>query len=159
MNHDQTDILEAMHVQGWHTLKQRQSATMAMSGTGKIAIIRSDRSMEILKDGGKVERFCYVQAYKGKGWLQLAVSIATAAAKTSLTSEQFGAILHAIGVGRGHYVRPGYRNYYDAGDVDRPHLDKLVEGGFAVKVRTAGVYRVTPKGAAEVGCAGCLEPK
>ena len=156
MNRDQTAIADALHVQGWHMLKQNRSAVMALSGSGKVAIIRPNRSIEILKDGGKVEHFCYVQAYKGRGWCDLAVSIATAAAKTKLTSEQFGAVLHAIGGGDGRFTRPGWRNFYESDGV-RYYPSELVSGGYMAHGKRIFTYRVTPKGAAEVGCAGCLD--
>lgn len=154
MNRDQSAIADDMVVNGWHILKQGENVVMALHG--KVAVIRPDRSMEIVRDGGMATHFCYVQAYKGRGWLDLAVSTATAAAKSTLTSKQFGAILHAIGGGEGRYARPGYRNYYVAGEGDVPCLESLVESGH---MHSTGphVYHVTPKGAAEVGCAGCLE--
>ena len=156
MNHNQSAIVGDMVVNGWHILKQGENVVMALGG--KVAVIRPDRSMEIVRDGGTATHFCYVQAYKGRGWTELSASIATAAAKTNLTSEQFGDILHAIGGGANGYTRPGYRNRYTVND-RKPSLDALVEGGFMTyhKGETMGVYHVTPKGAAEVGCAGCLE--
>jgi len=178
MNRDQLAIRAAMEAQGWWMARRFVDSVGNMelwypeSGIVR-AEIRGNRSIEVFRvipglerirvrpsNAAKQAHFCYVQAYKGRGWLPLAVSIATAAAKTSLTSEQFGNILHAIGGGANGYTRPGYRNYYTVSD-RKPSLDALVEGGFMAyrKGETMGVYHVTPKGAAEVGCAGCLEQK
>jgi hypothetical protein len=152
MNADQRQIMAALRQKGW-------SETLTLGNA--LAWPKADRSVTIRRanSAGRWEDFAHVQAYQGRGWCDLAVNIATAAAKTGLTSEQFGSILHAIGGGDNGYARPGYRNYYDAGGSDRASLDLLVESGHMVKIREAGVYRVTPKGAAEVGCAGCLEQK
>lgn len=155
MNRDQRRLVIALWDGGWMKLL---GAKVQMDETR--ALIQPNRSIELRRvhadAPGLSSHFCYVQAYKGRGWAELSASIATAAANTSLTSEQFGDILHAIGGGANGYTRPGYRNYYDAGEMDRPSLNSLVEGGFMV-CRRNYVYHVTPKGAAEVGCAGCLE--
>ena len=159
MNRDQRRLIIALWDGGW----MRMLGAIVRMGETR-ALIRPNRSIELRRVHagipGLSSHFCYVQAYKGRGWISLAVSIATAAAKTSLTSEQFGNILHAIGGGANGYTRPGYRNYYTVSD-RKPSLDALVEGGFMAyrKGETMGVYHVTPKGAAEVGCAGCLEQK
>ena len=157
MNRDQRRLVIALWDGGWMKLL---GAKVQMDETR--ALIQPNRSIELRRvhadAPGLSSHFCYVQAYKGRGWTELSASIATAAAKTNLTSEQFGDILHAIGGGANGYTRPGYRNYYTVND-RKPSLDALVEGGFMTyhKGETMGVYHVTPKGAAEVGCAGCLE--
>jgi len=164
VNRDQTRLVAAMEAQGWRLAKQALNAVMFRGLS--MAIIRPNRSTEVIRIvDNKPTHFCYVQAYRGRGWCDLAVSIATAAAKTSLTSEQFGALLHAIGAADG---RPGYRNYATTAK-PFPCLDALVEVGFMTSERydwhEGGAildgrnYRVTPKGAAEVGCAGCLETR
>jgi len=156
VNADQRQLMAAMEAQGWALSAVHEKEAMQIGD--KFAIVRGNRTIDVLH--GRPDRlahFCYVQAYKGRGWCDMAVSIATAAAKTSLTSEQFGDILHAIGGGANGYTRPGHRNYYYAGGSVHASLDALVQSGHMVKIRQVGVYRATPKGAAEVGCAGCLD--
>jgi len=161
VNDSQRRLVAAMQKQGWRLLQQPE---IAMVRGNVAAFIRENRSIDVRVGQETLPthvkptaHFCYVQAYKGRGWCDLAVSIATAAAKTSLTSEQFGALLHAIGGGHGRTSRPGYRNYFDAGEMDVPRCKSLVESGHMELRNPAGCYRVTPKGAAEVGCAGCLD--
>ena len=157
MNRDQTAIVATMLSEGWQPLI---SGFEAMRMGDVFAGIHVERTIRVYRMvGDKPDDIFCVRGYKGRGWLNLAVSIATAAAKTKLTSEQFGDILHAIGGGVGKYARPGYRNFYDAGENDRPALDALVEGGYMTKHSAVAYYYVTDKGAAEVGCAGCLESK
>ena len=160
MNRDQAAIVAAMQKQGWRLLQQRE---IAMVLGNVAAFIRENRSMDVRVGQETLpynvkptEHFCYVQAYKGRGWCDLAVSIATAAAKTSMTSEQFGDVLHAIGGGANGYTRPGYRNYYTVSE-PKPPLESLVESGHMEGGGHFLAYYVTPKGAAEVGCAGCLD--
>lgn len=157
MNRDQLAIRAAMQGQGWQESTVHEKHAMRLGET--LAIIRPNRTVDVLRDTpDRLCYFAYVQAYKGRGWLQLAVSIATAAAKTKLTSDQFSDMLHVIGCRSGGHARPVLGDYYDARDGAKRALSALVESGY-IEIRGAEVYRVTPKGAAEVGCAGCLEPK
>ena len=156
MNRDQTAIVSAMLSEGWQPLI---SGFEAMRMGDVFAGIHVERTIRVYRMvGDKPDDIFCVRGYKGRGWLNLAVSIATAAAKTKLTSEQFGDILHAIGGGVGNHARPGYRNYYTVSE-PKPHLESLVESGHMEGGGRFLCYYVTDKGAAEVGCAGCLEGK